>query len=169
MYIENGNILNSLIPQLLALQNIHDQKPKITFYEGVEGIKQICETLLEVPDSTRESFMGINEQSIHPEIKRYFEEEFIPRRIQINQKFRGIITGYVPLSQSHPDSHEGQKREVKYVDAKNFPIQIQIDIYPQNKVALYSYDKDVMMGVVIEHEAFYNTMTTVFKLAWNGC
>jgi len=35
-------------------------------------------------------------------------------------------------------------------------------------VALYSYAKEEMMGVVIEHESFYKTMKTVFKLAWMG-
>lgn len=167
-YFDGAKMLKVLLPELLAISNRHGQKPKITFYEGVEGIKQICEILLEVPGSIRESFMGVDEEKIHPEIKRYFEEDFINRRIELGIKYRGIITGYIPMGTQHEKDEEGQLRELKYVDPKKFPIRIHIDISPSNKVALYSYNRDEMMGVVIEHEAFHETMRTVFKLAWAG-
>jgi HTH-type transcriptional regulator, sugar sensing transcriptional regulator len=167
-YFEEAKQLKEVLPELMAITNKYGQKPKITFYEGVEGIKQICETLLQVPDSVRESFMGINSKTIHPEIKRYFEEDFIDRRIGLGIKYRGIITGYIPMGTKHAETEKSQLRELKYVDPKKFPIKIHIDIFPENKVALYSYNKDEMMGVIIEHESFYITMKTAFKLAWAG-
>lgn len=167
-YFDGAKALKILLPELLAISNAHGQKPKITFYEGVEGIKQICETLLEVPMSTRLSFMGIDERKIHPEIKRYFEEDFINRRVELQIKYKGIVTGYIPMGNLHKPTEEGQNRELKFVDPDKFPIQIQIDIFPRNKVVLYSYNRDEMMGVIIEHEAFYNTMKTAFNLAWAG-
>lgn len=166
--LSTAKMLFDYLPELMAIQNQYGQKPKITFYEGLEGIKQICETLLEVPGSVRDSFMGIEEKTIHPEIKKYFEEDFITRRISKGIKFRGIITGYIPYSKKYPKSVKGQNREVKYINAKKFPIKIHIDIYPHNKVALYSYHKDEMMGVIIESASFYTTMKTVFALAWAG-
>lgn len=166
-YIKTGQTLKAILPELLALDNKHGKKPKISFYEDVEGIIQICETLL-VPNSTRESFMGIEEELIHPEIKKYFEDYFVNQRINIKQKYRGIVTGYIPMGRDHPQSESGQHRELKYVDPKKLPIKIHVDIYPPNKVAIYSYNKDEMMGVIIEHESFYITMKTIFKLAWAG-
>lgn len=156
------------LPELLAIQNQHGQKPKITFYEGVEGIKQLCEKIMEVPGSTRDSFMGIDESRIHPEIKRYFEEDIINRRIEAGITYRGIVTGYLPMGNKYQKTEKDQLRELKWVDPEKFPIKIHIDIYPKNKVALYSYNKDEMMGVVIEHESFYITMKTAFALAWRG-
>lgn len=167
-YFDNAKHLKSLLPELLAITNQYGQKPKITFYEGVEGIKQICESLLSVPNSVRESFMGIDESRIHPEIKEYFEKDFINRRIELGIKYRGIITGYIPMGDRFKKTENGQNREIKYVNPKKLPIKIHIDIYPENKVAIYSYNKDEMMGVIIEHESFYQTMKTVFKLAWAG-
>lgn len=167
-FFESASQLKSILPELLAVTNIWGQKPKITFYEGLEGIKQICETLLEVPNSVRESFMGIDERKIHPEIKKYFETDFINRRIDLGIKYRGIVTGYMPMGNKHPQNEKGQNRILKFVDNKKFPINIQIDIFPNNKVALYSYNKDQMMGVIIEHEDFYVTMRSVFALAWAG-
>lgn len=167
-YFDGAKQLKAFLPELLAVTNKYGQKPKITFYEGVEGIKQICEILLEVPGSTRDSFMGIDAKKIHPEIKKYFEEDFINRRVELDIKYRGIVTGYVPMGDRYSRDEKGQNRELKYVDGKKFPIKIQIDIFPNNKVALYSYNKDEMMGVIIEHESFYITMKTAFKLAWAG-
>lgn len=155
-FIDEANLLKGLLPELLAINNKYGQKPKITFYEGVNGIKQICETLLEVPGSTRESFMGINEKTIHPEIKRYFEKDIINRRIELGITYRGIVTGYIPMGERHSKNEDGQLRELKFVDPKKFPIKIHIDIFPHNKVALYSYNIDEMMGVIIEHESFFS-------------
>ncbi len=167
-FLDDAKLLKDLIPELLAINNKHGQKPKITFYEGINGIKQICETLLEVPGSTRESFMGINEKTIHPEIKKYFEEDIINRRIALGIHYRGIVTGYIPMGEQYPKNEPGQLRELKFVDEKKFPIKIHIDIFPHNKVALYSYNVDDMIGVIIEHESFHTTMKTAFKLAWAG-
>ena len=167
-FIDGANGLKKILPELLAIHNKYGKtKPKITFYEGVEGIKQIGELLLEVPKSTRLSFMGINE-NIHPEIAKYYEEDFINRRIEAGIKYRGIVTGKLPMGNKYKPTEKAQLRELKYINSKKLPIQIHIDIFPNNKVALYSYHKDDLMGVVIEHEAFFNTMKTVFELAWAG-
>lgn len=167
-FYDGANQLKSFLPELLAITNKHGQKPKITFYEGVEGIKQIGEMLLEVPCSVRESFMGVDEKTIHPEIKKYYEEDFINRRIEKKILYRGIVTGYLPMGNKHSKNEKEQLRELKYIDPKLLPLKIHIDIFPKNKVAIYSYNKDEMMGILIEHESFYQTMRTVFKLAWAG-
>lgn len=113
------------------------------------------------------SFMGID-KNIHPEIEKYYEEDFINRRIEAGIKYKGIITGKLPMGNKYKPTEKGQLRELKYIDSKKLPIKIHIDIFPRNKVALYSYHKDNLMGVVIEHEDFFNTMKTVFDLAWAG-
>lgn len=167
-FLDDAKQLKGLLPELLAITNQYAQKPRITFYEGVEGIKQIAEILLEVPGSVRESFMGVDEKMIHPEIKRFYEEEFVNRRIEKKILYRGITVGPLPMGTKHEKTPEGQLRELKYVDPKFLPLKIHIDIFPVNKVAIYSYNKDAMMGVIIEHESFYTSMRTVFKLAWAG-
>jgi len=167
-FFDNANQLKSLLPELMAITNQHQQKPKITFYEGVEGIKQIGEILLEVPNSVRESFMAVDPDTIHPEIKRYYEEDFINRRIEKGIKYRGIVTNYLPIGNNYEPTEKGQLRELKHIDPKKLPLKIHIDIFPYSKVAIYSYNKNEMMGVIIEHESFYESMRTVFKLAWAG-
>lgn len=168
-FMDGAKGLQKMLPELLAIQNkFSKKKPKITFYEGVEGIKQIGEILLEAPGSTRVSFMCIDEKTIHPEIKRYYEEEFVNRRIELGITYKGIVAGYLPMGNRHTPTEKGQLRDLKYIDPKKSPIKIQIDIFPYNKVALYSYHKDEMIGVIIEHEDFYVTMKTVFELAWSG-
>ena len=168
-FIEDAKGLKTILPQLLAVHNkFSKKKPKITFYEGVEGIKQIGEILLEAPSSTRLSFMGVDEETIHPEIKKYYEEDFINRRIELGITYKGIVAGYIPMGDKYKHTEKDQLRELKYVNPNKLPIKNHIDIFPHNKIALYSYHKDEMIGVIIEHEDFYTTMKTVFELAWAG-
>jgi len=169
-FFNDAQYLKKLLPELLALTSALPKKPKISFYEGVEGIKQIGEILLEVPGSTRYSFMGAgaSDGTMHPEVKRYYEEEFVNRRVALGIHYKGIVTGGLPMGTHYARTEKAQLRELRYIDPKKLPITIHIDIFPHNKVALYSYDKTDQMGVVIEHEAFYATMRTVFELAWMG-
>lgn len=160
--------MKTMIPLFMAMQNSASAKPKITFYEGVSGIKQIAEMLLEVPGSTRYSFMGSDKSMMHPEVLKYIEEDFLNRRIGLGIKYKGIITGKMPMATDHPHTQKGQLRELKYVDGEKLPLRNHMDIFPHNKVAIYSYNKEEMMGVVIEHESFYTTMRTAFELAWVG-
>jgi sugar-specific transcriptional regulator TrmB len=167
-YAHVAKNLQLLLPELLAVFNKSANKRRVAFYEGVNGIKQLCETLLEVPGSTRLSFMGVDEATIHPEIKEYFENDFLSRRIEAGIRYRAIVTGAIPFAAGYEKKHEAQLRELKWVDPKKFPMNVQIDIYPHNKVAIYSYNKDEMMGIVIEHESFYTTMKSIFQIAWMG-
>lgn len=167
-FADDSKRLKSILPQLIAITNEYGQKPKITFYEGVDGIRQIGEILLEVPGSVRESFIGIDPKTIHPVIKRYYEDDFINRRIEKGITYRGITTEHLPMGNKYKATEKHQLRELKYIDPKILPLNIHIDIFPNNKVAIYSYNKDEMMGVIIEHESFYLSMKTVFKLAWAG-
>jgi sugar-specific transcriptional regulator TrmB len=165
---DDASQLMKMLPELLAITNQYAEKPRITFYEGVEGIKQIAKTMLEVPGSVRYSFMGVEKKKIHPEMMKYIDEEFLPRRIKKGINFKGIVSNHVPMSKQLPNTEEGHLRELKYIDPKKFPLKIHVDVYEKNKVAIFSYHKDEMMGVIIEHESFYQTMKTVFQLAWNG-
>jgi sugar-specific transcriptional regulator TrmB len=169
-FFNDAQYLKKLLPELLALTSALPKKPKISFYEGVEGIKQIGEILLEVPGSTRYSFMGAgsSDGTMHPEVKRYYEEDFVNRRIALGIHYKGIVTGKLPMATRYAHTDKAHLRELRYLDPKKFPITIHIDIFPNNKVALYSYSKNDQMGVIIEHEAFYTTMRTVFELAWAG-
>jgi HTH-type transcriptional regulator, sugar sensing transcriptional regulator len=168
-HFDDAENLKGMIPELMAIANAYSQKPKITFYEGIEGIKQIGEILLEVPGSTRLSLMGADERDIHPEVQSYYEEDFINRRIRSGIRYKAIVTGKLPMGSNYKSTEEGQLRELRYIDPRKLPIKMHIDIFPKNKVALYSYDKKDQMGVVIEHEAFFSTMKTFFELAWAGC
>lgn len=167
-FIGEAHALKAILPQLLAFSNSAAHKPKITFYEGVSGVKQIAEILLEVPGSLRESFMCMDDNLMHPEVKRFYEEDFVPRRIELGIKYRGIVGSKMPMSTRHSPTDEAHLRELKHVDPQKFPIKIHVDIFPRNKVALYTYNKDEQMGVVIEHEDFFITMRTIFALAWNS-
>lgn len=48
---EKLNSLKNLIPSILSISNLIDRKPKIKFFEGEEGIKNIYRDTLNFPDS----------------------------------------------------------------------------------------------------------------------
>ncbi len=165
---EDTNQLMRMLPELLAITNQYAQKPKISFYEGVEGIKQIAKTMLEVPNSVRDSFMGLDKEKLDPEVKKYIEQEFLEKRVAKNIGYRGIVSGYMPMAKGLPRNQKSHLREVRTIDPKKFPLKIHVDVYPPNRVAIFSYHKGEVMGVIIEHNSFYTTMKTIFQLAWQG-
>ncbi|MDP4007833.1 MAG: helix-turn-helix domain-containing protein [Candidatus Peregrinibacteria bacterium] len=167
-FLDDANQLKRILPELLAVTNSLAHKPKITFHEGLDGIKHICGLILSKPGSVRYSFMGIDKDKMDPDVFEYYENDYINKRIEKGIKYIGIVAGEIPMGTEYEKTQEGQLRELKYIDKNLFPLDIHIDIFPDNRVALFSQNKGEIMGVVIEHESFYNTMKTVFKLAWAG-
>ena len=84
---ERENAIDKLIPELLAIQNILPSKPRITFYEGVGGMKELYQDTL---NSLKEgdailSYTGLSDFSklMPQEYNDYYIKERVKKKIRI--------------------------------------------------------------------------------------
>jgi len=160
--IEKLSSIRKILPELSALENLNQVKPKVGYFEGVEGIKQVFEDTLDLPkgaETLAYSYHKLDNQYLSEYIKDY-----IPRRVKKGITQRCIIE----RSEESLELMKGDKaelRECRLIDIEKFPFKNQINIYG-DKMFIASY-RD-LMAVVIESKEVVDTQKAIFELAWIG-
>ena len=162
---EKLRLINKALPEIRSLQNVLPFKPKIIFYEGFGGAKELYkDTLDSLSDGdTLLSFTGItNYQNLMP---KDISKEYIENRLKKKIRIRVIATKSDIMEQWQRDAAK-ELREIKIVENDKFKFDGDIEIYG-NKVAMISY-KENFMGVVIESKEISQMQRMAFELMWNS-
>jgi sugar-specific transcriptional regulator TrmB len=145
------------IHDFMAIIQENTWKPGVMYYEGVEGLMEIYEDMLE---TRKDIYCWTDIQKIEETLGDYMQT-FIQNRIKHN-----IIT-YAVLPQSQTNMHHSQaeeKREVKFV--QTLPIDGEIRIYG-DKVAVITFDKTNPIGFVFQGRLITNLFRGIFESYWS--
>ena len=160
---EKENAIDRMMPELLAIQNILPSKPRITFYEGVGGMKDLYQDTLE---SSKEgdvilSFTGLTDflKLMPQEYNDYYIKERVRRKLRIH-----IIASKSPMAEMWQRTALQELREIKIIENPQFGFNADMEIYA-NKVALISY-RENFMGVIIESKEINQMQRAAFELMW---
>lgn len=135
-------------------------RPRITFYEGTDGLEKVYEDTLTAKDGIRSwaSFEGM-----HGGMPEYFKT-YYARRAGKN----------IPIRSIHPDcalarekqQHDADEmRESRLVPADRYDWIPEIQVYG-NKVNIASWKEK--LGIIIESEEIAKALEAVFELSWLG-
>ncbi|MFA5993924.1 MAG: helix-turn-helix domain-containing protein [Parcubacteria group bacterium] len=146
----------NVLPELEAIHNKRDIKPKVLFFEDEDGIKKIYEdTIKEKPQEILE-FNTSEMQRAFPDLpKKYLEQR------KLNNITAMRITPADNFWKSHKQADQEELSETKLI--KDFNIPVEINIY-NNKVAFMSYADKI--GLIIESEGIANSMKQIYELLW---
>ena len=155
-----GGIMDNL-PELNAIYNKSEVKPKITFYEGIEGIKNVFEdTLREKP---KEILMWLSDD--------YFKDlpgysaDYIKERVKLNMHARRIApAGSIWIKENKKRDAEELSQTVA-VPPEKMNIGIEVNVY-NNKLAFMNFREK--FGVIIESKAIAQAMRQAYELSWIG-
>ena len=148
-----------------ALQNILPYKPKITFYEGLGGMRELYQDTLSTlsPGDTILSFTGLSD--FYKLVPKEFSEWYIQERLKKKIRIK-IISPISKTSGEWKNSALKELREIKLIDNPAFKFNADTEIYG-NKIALLSY-KENFMGVIIESKEINQMQRMAFELMWNS-
>jgi hypothetical protein len=65
---ENYDNFEKTIPELVSIANLYPNKPKITYYEGIAGLKDMYGEVLKQQDPL---FAFLSDDDIAPELQEY--------------------------------------------------------------------------------------------------
>ena len=150
--------LQSALPELQGIFNVPAGKPKVTFHEGIEGLKRIYEDTLtsQVPILAFTDYDRMFEAMTFEYMKNYAD-----RRAEQGIAASSIAPKTKWEEKVAPLDAE-QKRVQKFVPDISF--ETEINIYG-DKVALLSFRKPYA-GVVIEDASIAKTLKTVWGMCW---
>jgi sugar-specific transcriptional regulator TrmB len=142
-----------------------DNKPKVKYFEGVEGLKALQDEYLKVKSKQIDNVLNLdNVFSIMPGVLN----DYTPRRIE-----KGINSRFMYISKKEADqrfkSVDKQKlRESKHIPYNIFPFNADISIF-DNKIALEAYsNKNQIIGVLIEDKEIADSFRAMFNFIWNS-
>jgi sugar-specific transcriptional regulator TrmB len=163
---EKEHLLNQILPELRSLDNTGTAKPKITYYEGRDGLRQIYNLALETTTKKvdwvspiRSIMETVGEKFLEEHIEKRAKEKYWVRSIQITEQ---QVDTYKYLD---PTTFDKTYRKVRF-SPPGMDIPNTFGIW-DNKVAIISTRKEGF-GLIIESEDLVRTMRVFYELLWSA-
>jgi sugar-specific transcriptional regulator TrmB len=159
---EKEKLLDEMLPELRSFYNIKGTKPKIRFYEGKEGLREVYADTLNYSGE----MLVFASEDVAKILGMNWTNDYLAKRVKKELRVRAIMPKTKIIEQDFVSKDQKQLRASKLVDAKKYPFSIEINIYGHQKVALMSSREE--MGIIIEGAEIYNTLKLIFELLWDN-
>ncbi|MBD3359280.1 MAG: hypothetical protein GF365_01045 [Candidatus Buchananbacteria bacterium] len=162
MIQEQENKVDQVLPELESLFNLIPHKPKIRYYEGAEGVKQIYEEYLKSKEKITYYFGSVKDEI--ELLGKDYMQDWVERRIK-----KGIKVKAIRLKEREMPIKKFGHGQKFLRDLKFFPLEItepfnNIVIF-DNKVAITSSKKE-SYGVIIESAELATTLKYIWQVVW---
>lgn len=156
--------LHSLLPQMTQTFISTVEKPVVTVYEGVEGLKKIYEDTLA---EGMPIYAALSTENVDPELFKWVTTVYTRKRIAAKIPVQVIVSSG-GWAEEYTRRNKKELRETYLVSKEKFPFQHEIDIYG-DKVAYIDFKKGgSLIGVVIHHPGMTRTTFALWSLALAG-
>ncbi|MBN2096739.1 hypothetical protein JW752_05110 [Candidatus Peregrinibacteria bacterium] len=150
--------LNNVMAELESRYRPESTKPKVTFYEGNDGLTKVYDDTL-TSSGTIRSFASFD--GMHGALPEYFKTYYKKRAD--NQIMIRSIHPDTPLAREKTRHDKKEWRESRLVPAKPYNFTPEIQLY-DNKTVITSWKEK--LGVIIESQEIYEALRVAFELAW---
>lgn len=161
---EKRQDLLKILPELEAIFNLSENRPRVKFYEGKEGIIAAGQDFLNniEPRIIIYSFTPLDEiLRVFPEFDKINPKERMERRLPT----RVIYTNFSGRLKD-ADSRK-EMRETRFIPKDKFPFYTALSIVPNMKINLTTY-KDRLLAVNIDSPEIANSLKAIWDLAWEA-
>ncbi len=167
MLEEKALYARKILPELLSITNTLALKPKIKYFEGMDGLKNILEDTL----TAKKELLGYsNLKSVSDLIGDYISQ-YAEKKMKKQLKTRIICPSskeaFQYTKKYYPANFPPELIEILYVNPKEFWFEHEITIY-DNKVAVISLNPEELIGMIFESPVYARSQRAIFNLAWLG-
>lgn len=157
---EKERRLDTVLPELSSLLNVKGARPRVRFYEGVEGVKHVLEDTLTTKRLPLRSILSMADLYVMP--GKIFMDHCVARRIAGGIKLHVIRSETKDVKEIWPTSAE-ELRELHYAPAEMiFPMTVYLY---DNKVGIIGTERE-NFGMIIESQEFFATLKNLFEALW---
>ncbi len=149
--------VHELMPRLKSLHNTTG-RPRVRFYEGKEGLKEVYEDTLTSTEAIR-AYASVDD--VQKTLPNYFPD-YYKRRARKNIHIRAIFPR-TQLGAERVSKNVEEKRETAFVPADTYYFSPEINIY-DNKIMIASWKEE--LGIIIESKEIADAMKKIYELSW---
>jgi len=158
--IEKQRTFEGLLPELKSVYNTLKAKPKISFFEGVEGIKTVLEDTITTKDKNLRGVLSVDDLFKIP--GRKFMDGYVKQRIDSGYSLRVIRSKPKDVGETW-QTNPKELRTLRNSPA-SMVFAMTMYIY-DNRVGIISSSKE-SFGMIIESREFSQNMGHLFEALW---
>lgn len=159
MVDEKESVIKRILPDLEAISDAAGERPKVSFYEGEEGLEAMRETIFESKIENLDDIISFDDLwHLLPSDSWKKHNKRLKER-----KIRGRVI-YTAENLYKPPAEAEGLWEYRKIPKKQFPIHGELTVYG-NRVAMVAL-RGKLVGVIIESKEMANLVRTLFDLAW---
>lgn len=157
--------LKGIVPELNLLYNDYSDKPKIRYFEGIEGLMAVQDDFTSnlSKDDVLYIFLPLDDFA-NSALKGRFKGKS-KERIVKGVKTKALYTSRNGRNLEYEIKNKRDQKEYKFIDYKENPFNGGMNIYG-NKIFIIDY-LGKLGGVVIENKTMADMMKTIFKKIWD--
>jgi sugar-specific transcriptional regulator TrmB len=159
---QTASAARAIIPTLAHMLAGNSKRPKIEVYEGVAGVWRAYEDVIAGEDYEVKAFVPADEAVTIAGDRKV--REYIRKRVKKGISMRAIMQKTPLIEKEYAKYNKGDLRESRFVDAKRFPMPVEIDLYPNHSIAITSFRDG--LGLVIRSEPIHTALNSIFELLW---
>ncbi len=160
---DNRRNLERMLPELLSVTHGSAAKPKVRYFEGADGIKEVYKDILRFPDQKMQAWLGGT--IINTVDKTFIEDYYIPKRIE-KKIWAEVIASDTPAGRTFKSKDITSLRRTRLLDPKRFPLSIEINLYGSDRIGFMSTEDQ--LGLIIESKAIADTLRSIFAAQWES-
>jgi|GEM_PF-707964 len=154
--------LDYIMPELMAMHSTFGAKPSFTYYEGIQGVKQILQDILQDKNSLQSMSSMEDALALLGRQFRFFITKRVERRMFVQFiTNRSAETEKIQLNDGKEHRHTHFLPPGKKIKNMNY-------IYG-DKIAILSLNKKMPMGVIIKDPDVAYTQRILFEALWQQC
>jgi sugar-specific transcriptional regulator TrmB len=158
---DKQRLFKQIMPGLLSITNDIEKKPKIRYFEGREGIREIYKDTLRY--HSQEMLIWSTEDIVKYFDIDWIEKYYIDRRVK-NKIWQRAIVPDIKYTRELIKLDPVQLRKMRLCDKNTFPMYVDLTLYGGSFVGIMSF-KDGL-GLIIESAGIYKSLESIFEMNW---
>lgn len=153
--------LSRSLPELMAIYNKADNKPRVTFYESIEGTEEVYADML----NDKKPILAYEDlEHMKAGMRNVFFNTWPTERAKRQIPFKSITRDSIIAREFVEKNNIRLLRQSKFIQAKD--LKTEINIYG-DKVALMSLRANPPFAVLIEDKDIAETMRVAWQQLWD--
>jgi len=156
-------LLDEMLPELNGLFNRTSHKPRVRYYEGLKGVRQFHDELLQTP--FKEYFYFGSMRGLESVVGRRYLKSFVRRRIEKNIRAHAIRIREQEIDEPLLMPSNELNREVRYISLPSAANVVNMTLY-DGKVAIVASTGE-NYALIIESDGLFTLLKLIWDYLWS--
>ncbi len=156
--------LKDMIPELQAIYNLKSGGSLIKYYEGIEGVKTVYNSILLNDLKLGGEYLVISDMKRYLDMDKEFFENYMGKRAKFNLKTRLILqnneSGFY-----YKKFEQNLNHKIKIFDKK---VDLKVHLLILKNKVIISQIVDPMVSIVIENKSIVEMQRQQFNIIWDA-